>query len=283
MKTISFGSDEFLQLLRPDPFDYEPIYPIVDAAIRPFVYKRVKDDDAVLDDLLQEIHIAVWQQLPHFLARAEDYAPAQRRSWLYTIAQNKINDAFHEMTRLRRESGELNESLAAPCSDPEELLCRDAREKELEHCVDTLLRTACSTRSRPENKLAFLYNRVIMPLSLEHARKGDNKEVSGQLSGRPLGEIRARVESDLSCSLGRKLPDDLFESLDKSLAGREFDPFDLTTHQIATASYTICSALTADRKCRTERDALELSPESAYGLWKNSDSLIIHGRFRYTA
>lgn len=273
MTTVQFGSDAFIELVSREDCDYGAVYPIVDAVIRPFVRQKARDNPEIWDDLLQDIHLTVWQHLPGFLERAEAYTPQQRLGWLYTTASNKITNAFRAMSHPTERCAELDETLRDPSGSPETQLLLKTHNNELSLHVDGLLHKACSMRSKPESTLAFLYNRVVLPLETEHNRKGDNKAVQMRLNGQPLGKIREQLEYDLSHALGREISPDILAPLDRNLQGREADLFLLSTRQIATASYSVVNALSA----RQERDI----DEAAHGLTKNSFSLIIHGLLHY--
>ena len=261
-----FGSDDFMaQLTDPSP-DYDTLYPTVDALIRPFVCRHLNGHPELWDDLLQDIHLTVWQNFPAFAEQAHRYTPRQRRSWLYTIASNKANDTLRALSRPTGQHAQLPETLQDPSGDPEIRLLQTAGEEELSRRVDDLLHKACSLRSRPENTMAFLYNRVVMPLETEHVKKGDNKTVQMRLNGQPLGEIRKQLEQDLNLALGRELSPHILAPLDKAMQGQEARLFELTPRQIATASYSVTNSLSS----AYERDFVSVPKEAAHGLTKNS-------------
>ena len=67
---MRFGDDDFVAILKTNP-DYETVYPIVDAEIRPFVRRKMQESHAAWEEVIQDIHVAVWQALPQFLSCAK--------------------------------------------------------------------------------------------------------------------------------------------------------------------------------------------------------------------
>ena len=64
-------------------------------------------------DLMQEVFMRVWQQLPELLGRSPD----GQRAWIFTVARNLSIDAFrHERTRAGAEAALGDEPGPAPPS-----------------------------------------------------------------------------------------------------------------------------------------------------------------------
>jgi len=64
-------------------------------------------------DLMQEVFMRVWQQLPELLGRSRD----GQRAWIFTVARNLSIDAFrHERTRAGAEAALGDEPGPAPPS-----------------------------------------------------------------------------------------------------------------------------------------------------------------------
>lgn len=240
-----FGDELFLATVHQPDSGYEQIYQAIDQIIRPYVLRRTGCETQLQEDLIQDIHLTVWQNLPSFTVQAKNYTPRQRLSWLYTIASNKLTDQSRRFGKPEHALLPLPESITAPNADPEELLIRLFHIQQARDQIDTLLYDVCSLRSRPDGKFAFLYNRVIMPLERGHPRKGDIKAVYTQLHDRTLWDIRCKLEEDLTRVLDRPVPQAVFRALEQSMAGQEHHRFLLSPRQISTASYHIVQSLCA--------------------------------------
>lgn len=282
MTDMTFGDQTFLSLLKESDFDYEAVYPVVDAIVRPFVFRRLKGREDLCQDLLQEIHVKVWQNLPQFCQRAVDYTPQQRLGWLYAVAASKLNDTFRAIAQEERYWQSTETQLfGETVDDPQERILQEAGQQELEERVDALLRAACAVRSSPENTLAFLYNRVIAPLESGHAKKGDNKKIEAELRGQSLEKIRRRLSGDLAEVLGREIPEDVLQPLDERLRERKDVPFCLSAREIASGSYNVSSALTRRQMLQSTAESLAQEPAD-YGRNKFFNiSLIICGLLRF--
>ena len=95
------------------------------SALRGFIFKQVRDEDAA-DDILQDVFIKIHQNL----GQLQD--ERKLRSWLYQVTRNTIMDFF----RRRRFTEELPEEVAAL---PDEAEPSEEVSRDLAPCVKALL------------------------------------------------------------------------------------------------------------------------------------------------
>ena len=93
-----FGDESFMVLADHPNTDYDQIYLAVDRVIRPYVLRRISANLHTQEELLQDIHLTVWRNLPAFSEQAQQYTPQQRLRWLYTIASNKLKDRYRSLS-----------------------------------------------------------------------------------------------------------------------------------------------------------------------------------------
>jgi RNA polymerase sigma factor (sigma-70 family) len=135
------------------------------------------DNPADREDLLQDIHVAIWHALPRF---RED---ASERTWLYRIAHNVAISA--SMRRRRRREDEMRDSTdAAPT--PEAEYAENERRAMLIRAVQSLYGI--------EKQLVLLY--------LEGLSNGEIAEIVGLSGGAVatrLSRLRVRL-SEIVCT-----------------------------------------------------------------------------------
>jgi RNA polymerase sigma-70 factor (ECF subfamily) len=143
--------------------------------------KRLGSDDALAEDLAQDVMVTLWHRAATF-----DPARASVMTWVYTIARNRRID------RLRRDMQQNAERLYAPVDDAPEPLA----DQQLEQAQrDARLKRAIAELPPEQSKLLVL------------AFYGDKSHTEiAAASGVPLGTVKSRVRLAL-------------ERLRKALAG----------------------------------------------------------------
>ena len=245
---MTFGSDEFFERLQScissdTPSDHDIYKELVDV-IKKYkgyeIYKKVRNKAAV-EDILQEVNLAVFKGLVDFLLDSRNNAPAQREAWLNSIVRNKIVDY------LRRENDEVDttdpegkpakEYVPKAVSLEKITTDEDGNEREIsansKGAEDTYFDSFASDylvrrlqhlfglNVALDRLLGYCYSKIIIPLE---SAKGFTQRNSGKatdaalrLNGRNMAEIVSSFKNDLNGSLNRVFPDKLFLPLENRL------------------------------------------------------------------
>lgn len=131
--------------------------------LRAFIRRRVSDD-AVAEDILQEVFLKMHAGLPSLKS------VAKLQSWLYQIARNAVIDHY----RSRKPSVAIPESLAQAESDPGEKAV-----EELSDCLQPMIR-----------QLPDLYREAIILSEL----KGLTQREVAELQGISVSGAKSRVQ-----------------------------------------------------------------------------------------
>lgn len=94
--------------------------------------RRCLDDD-VVDDVMQETYLAVWRAAGSF---ARSATPGNAAGWLWTIAANRLIDAFRRRARQSQLPPLPPAELVAPAAEDEVMIGQVGQ--ELEHALLTL-------------------------------------------------------------------------------------------------------------------------------------------------
>ena len=236
---------------------YDRIFETVLADVRPLI-ARHGVPETEREDVLQEICIAVLQNLASFVVNSETLSPSQRNSWLRTLAERRINDFWRSYyreektlpdngadakTAQRRKislsalDGEDGEERDIPQEQRELLLLE---EEDLPHLF-AVLEALLSVNTAPDKMLAFLFNKIILA---DYAGIIKNKTayIAEQLHGKRLGVIYAAARVELERTLDTALPDRIFTTLRARLAEEkdgivyENRLFDMTPRAITDSS-----------------------------------------------
>lgn len=92
--------------------EFSRLYEAHRAAVHAYFVGRTADR-WLAADLMQEVFMRVWQQLPELSGKSAD----GQRAWIFTVARNLSIDAFrHERTRAQAEAAARDEPASTPAS-----------------------------------------------------------------------------------------------------------------------------------------------------------------------
>jgi RNA polymerase sigma-70 factor (ECF subfamily) len=149
--------------------------------------RRILADDALAEDVLQEVFLGVWRDPAAF-----DRARGSVASWLLAVVHHKAVDAVRrEESQRRRQALALQDlQLEAPVST------RDVDEEAWTRVVADQVRTAMGVLSSPQREA----------LTLAYYGGYTQREVAA-LTGAPLGTVKTRMLSGM-----RRLKEELGSS-----------------------------------------------------------------------
>ena len=149
--------------------------------------RRILADDALAEDVLQEVFLGVWRDPAAF-----DRARGSVASWLLAVVHHKAVDAVRreESQRRRQALAQQDLQLEAPVST------RDVDEEAWTRVVADQVRTAMGVLSSPQREA----------LTLAYYGGYTQREVAA-LTGAPLGTVKTRMLSGM-----RRLKEELGSS-----------------------------------------------------------------------
>ena len=135
--------------------------------------RRIMADDALAEDVLQEVFLSVWRDPATF-----DRGRGSVASWLLAVVHHKAVDAVRreESQRRRQVMAEDELALDAP------LATRDVEEEAWSRVVADQVRTALGVLSAPQREA----------LTLAYYGGYTQREVAA-LTGTPLGTVKTRM------------------------------------------------------------------------------------------
>lgn len=101
--------------------------------VYPFVRRRLMPHTALIEDMMQEIFLAAWQNLPSFRGEGD------LRAWIVGIARHKVEDYYRKRIRQSELEGE-EDSSAEPALHPllDERLDSEAQGQKIEAVLAAL-------------------------------------------------------------------------------------------------------------------------------------------------
>lgn len=101
--------------------------------VYPFVRRRLMPHTALIEDMMQEIFLAAWQNLPSFRGEGD------LRAWIVGIARHKVEDYYRKRIRQSELEGE-EDSSTEPALHPllDERLDSEAQRQKIEAVLAAL-------------------------------------------------------------------------------------------------------------------------------------------------
>lgn len=135
--------------------------------------RRILSDDALAEDVLQEVFLSVWRDPAAF-----DRGRGSVASWLLAVVHHKAVDAVRREESQRRRQGLAEQERALE----EPVATRDVEEEAWSRVVAGQVRTAMGALSPPQREA----------LTLAYYGGYTQREVAA-LTGAPLGTIKTRM------------------------------------------------------------------------------------------
>lgn len=232
---MNWGTEATYQMVKTavtEGANYNSIFAVVKEDVKPLVTARSVPEHE-REDVLQEIYITVLQRLAPYVKNSAALSPAQRNSWLRTLAERRIADFWRGYYREEREvvdTGDASVSRLRKVSlslfDGEDGEERDIPQEQQEFVrleeedpqrLYRLLTLLFSIRTTPDKLLAFIFNKIILA---DYAGIVKNKTtaIATRLKGKKLGVIYAAVKIELPRTLDVAIPDEVFAPLRDKLA-----------------------------------------------------------------
>lgn len=176
--------------------------------------RRTEDLEPDLQDIVQEVQLAVFRGLVRFVRESAEKSERERDGWLNAIILNKIND----MLRHKYRSEDCDQLADQPedldnCIDENAARAMEgAEEHRLQHPGDLIydsIRTVCSWRTAPEMAIAFFLNGVAYPAAL-HRSSGSPRYVAAAFRDKTLDEALRLTRLCLIDTLRVDIPEDAF-------------------------------------------------------------------------
>jgi RNA polymerase sigma-70 factor (ECF subfamily) len=151
--------------------------------------RRILADDALAEDVLQEVFLSVWRDPAAF-----DRGRGSLSSWLLAVVHHKAVDAVRREESQRRRQAQAEDELVldAPTAN------RDVEDDAWTRLVGEQVRAAMGTLSQPQREA----------LTLAYYGGYTQREVAA-LTGTPLGTVKTRMLSGM-----RRLRQELGGALD---------------------------------------------------------------------
>jgi RNA polymerase sigma factor (sigma-70 family) len=149
--------------------------------------RRILADDALAEDVLQEVFLTVWRD-----PAAYERGRGSVASWLLAVVHHKAVDAVRREESQRRRQGQAQAELALA----EPVAGRDVDEEAWERVVAGRVRTALGGLSTPQREA----------LTLAYFGGYTQREVAA-LTGTPLGTVKTRMLAGM-----RRLKEELGDS-----------------------------------------------------------------------
>ena len=139
--------------------------------------RRILADDALAEDVLQEVFLSVWRDPASF-----DRGRGSLSSWLLTVVHHKAVDAVRREESQRRRQTQAEDELVldAPTAT------RDVEDDAWTRLVGEQVRTAMGALSQPQREA----------LTLAYYGGYTQREVAA-LTGTPLGTVKTRMLSGM--------------------------------------------------------------------------------------
>ena len=139
--------------------------------------RRILADDALAEDVLQEVFLSVWRDPASF-----DRGRGSLSSWLLTVVHHKAVDAVRREESQRRRQTQAEDELVldAPTAT------RDVEDDAWTRMVGEQVRTAMGALSQPQREA----------LTLAYYGGYTQREVAA-LTGTPLGTVKTRMLSGM--------------------------------------------------------------------------------------
>lgn len=234
---MKFGSDEVFEYVKDNIIDpksttwYDEIFKIVDKDARDVLGKSYQEDD--LEEIVQQIQMAVTIGLTDYLKKHAKSAPEQRNGWLYNIIRNKKCDFWREKYRSVIDDLMIEPSVSDAIL--EKMILHDMTVKVLEF-VFTL-------RTTPDKIIAYLYNNHFM--LTRSAYSGSPANVSNRLRGMPLSKALVKVRTCMNAVLRIPVDDSIYDPLISKIHRYDDPVFAMTPHQISDSCNWINSKIIA--------------------------------------
>jgi RNA polymerase sigma factor (sigma-70 family) len=135
--------------------------------------RRILVDDALAEDVLQEVFLSVWRDPAAF-----DRGRGTVASWLLAVVHHKAVDAVRREESQRRRQGQAEEEMALEVP----VATRDVEEDAWSRLVAGQVRTAMGVLSQPQREA----------LTLAYYGGYTQREVAA-LTGTPLGTVKTRM------------------------------------------------------------------------------------------
>jgi hypothetical protein len=186
------------------------------------------------EDVQQELDLALWKQISHYLQGSDHYHPYQRQRWLKTLIQRTI---YQHLRTMPQESTSL-EGLEEQGYEPVDHGQGEAAMLN-SWCSDTLTQIAqavCAMKISPERMLTFFYHNIVFFLEGDNNCNGKPQETAARLGGKTLGQLRDALPRALEEATGLSLPERVLAPLDRKLEGHRQEIYAATPTEISVST-----------------------------------------------
>ncbi len=138
---------------------------------------------------MSEVLCNVFRYLDKFLKNIEKYKEPQRQAWLRSIVYGTV--AKH----LRKKSKDFLLTLFGDMyNDGEEIPHTDSNESfNLEAIINSVLRVVCRAPSKPEKKLAYIFNVIVFHETFNRNFNGVSRFTSNFMHGKSLFTLKCEM------------------------------------------------------------------------------------------
>lgn len=205
---MKFGSDEIFSLIETNIDDSENYlwYDELFSCIKSDAELLLRKDGmayADIEDVVQEVQIAVSRNLVSYVESSKDKTEIQRNAWLKTIIKNKETDFFRKMVRTQADS---LDGIDLEVPDP-----FDTSEKVINRMMFfEAIKKLCKIKSSPERILAFLLNKIS---SISNDTNGGPGIIAEEYNGMNLQCVYDCVMNQLSHIMQTDVPNDTADEL----------------------------------------------------------------------
>ncbi len=255
-----FGAESYYRWLKAgvsagDMAVMEKMIEDVNAYARPQICLRFSKKEDI-EDILQELDLALWKQIAKYVRDSDEYHPFQRQSWLKKLISGVI---ANYQRAAGHPAGSLEEEFEKSGLEPD-----DGGRMEFEvydrMCNETLAQIILdisSMRISAEKMLTFFYHNIVFFLEGGSRRNGKPQETIRRLRGKTLGQLREELPQAIRQAAGCEVDEKLFRKLDERLRGHEDDVYRLTPDEVSVTISNSRKRL-AERKAGKEAPKMEI-------------------------
>lgn len=239
-----FGSDDIFNLILEniDNEDYSGWYADVCESVAMearLILRKTGLSKQDIEDITQEVQIAVVQSLDEFLENPKTQTRSHRNGWIDRVIRNTMIDYLRKYPQKREVSidDELMPEQADSSNLGNQVMCR----VELFEAI----RQIGSINTTPDKAMAFLLNRLDAASS---GKSGLPSLIAEKFTGKTLGTMFDEIEEQLATLLGSPAPENVLAPLWSKVEPVSNELFCMTPRRITDSSNWISTKIRQSRE-----------------------------------